>query len=487
MKSNLIATVVGLFVLMRTPLLTAQADHSSQPIGDKPAGAKPVESPEEHATRIAWWRDAKFGMFIHWGLYSVPAGVWKGKAHPTGYSEWIMFGEKIPVKEYELLAKEFNPTKFDARAWVAIAQQAGMKYMVLTTKHHEGFSMFKSRLTPYNIMDATPFKRDVTRELADACRDAGLRFGCYYSIDRDWYRPQGTNNYQQNNSWDFPHTTREDFDQYFATFAKPQIAELLTNYHPDVLWFDGIEMKTDAQVDELYQMIRKLGPRCLLNSRIKSARFPGTIPPRYCDYISTGDNEIADKPLGFEWENPGTLNSSYGYNQGDTNWVDAQEVVSRLVEIVSKGGNYLLNVGPTAEGVIPQACVDRLMEVGAWMKVNGEAIYGSSTWKVFHEPARSGDTSVNSPDAGAAATVSVRFTAKANSIYAICLAWPEKELLVKTLGKQGMQGKTVVAVRMLGSSEAVRWHQTEDSLTLSVPREKPCRYAFVYRVDFEAK
>jgi alpha-L-fucosidase len=488
MKSHLAAAVVGLTILMPPPLSTAQADHSSQPLGDNPARAKPVESPEEHSTRIAWWREAKFGMFIHWGLYSVPAGVWKGKAHPTGYSEWIMFGEKIPVKEYELLAKEFNPTKFDARAWVAIAQQAGMRYLVLTTKHHEGFSMFKSRLTPYNIVDATPFKRDVTRELADGCRDAGLRFGCYYSIDRDWYRPQGPgNNYRQNNVWDYSDSTKADFDRYVATFAKPQVEELLTNYRPDVLWFDEIDMKSDAQVEDLYQAIRKLRPECVVNSRIQGCRFPARIPPPYCDYITSGDNEILEQAPGFEWENPGSMNTSFGYNQNDHNWVDAKEIVFRLVDIVSKGGNYLLNVGPTAEGVIPQACVDRLLEVGAWMKVNGEAIYGSSMWKVFHEPARSGDTTGNSPDAKPAATVNVRFTAKGNSVYAICLAWPKRELSVKALGKRGTDGKTVTAVRLLGASEAVRWHQTEDSLILSVPREKPCRYAFVYRVDFKAK
>ncbi len=478
MKPNLIAATIG---------VTRFGACAFQAMAGSSVRAKPIESPEAHAARIAWWREARFGMFIHWGLYSVPAGVWKDKVHATGYSEWIMFGEKIPVKEYELLAKRFNPSKFNAKAWVAIAKQAGMKYMVLTTKHHEGFSMFKSRLTPYNIVDATPFKRDVTKELADACRDSGMRFGCYYSIDRDWYRRHGSNNYRQNNSWEFPDTTREDFDRYFASFAKPQIAELLENYHPDVLWFDGIEMKTDAQIEDLYQLVRKMGPGCLLNSRIKDCRFPRTIPPPYCDYISTGDNEIADKPLGFEWENPGTLNTSYGYNQGDNNWADAREVVARLVEIVSKGGNYLLNVGPTAEGVIPRASVERLMEVGAWLKVNGEAIYGSMPWKVFHEQVPSRNENAKSPDSTAGPKLDVRFTAKGNSVYAICMAWPENDLLIKTLSKPAVPGKTVVAVRMLGSSEAVRWHHADDGLTLSVPHEKPCRHAFVYRVDFKGE
>jgi len=374
-----------------------------------------------------------------------------------------------------------------------------MKYMVLTTKHHEGFSMFKSRLTNYNIVDATPFKRDVTRELVEACRDAKIRFGCYYSIDRDWYRPQGPGNrYKQNNRWDFPTSEKEDYDRYFATFAKPQVEELLANYRPDLLWFDEIDMKSDAQVEELYQAIRKLQPACVVNSRIKTCSFPDRIPPRYCDYISTGDNEIADKTLGFEWENPGTMNTSYGYNQNDQRWVEAKEIVFRLVDIVSKGGNYLLNVGPTSEGLIPQPSVDRLLEVGTWMETNQEAIYGTSAWRVYGEGPRFMKAAArakgkgkepapgSAPNAGVEPNpIEIRFTAKGNAVYAICLTWPEKDVLVRALGKKGLPDKTITAISMLGAKEAVKWQQTEDGLTLTVPREKPCRHAFVYRIDFQ--
>lgn len=422
--------------------------------------------------RIQWWREARFGMFIHWGLYALPAGVWKDKVYPTGYSEWIMFSEKIPVKEYELLAGKFNPAKFAAGAWVEIAKKAGMKYIVLTTKHHDGFSMFKSRLTPYNVVDATPFGRDVTRELADACREAGIRFGCYYSTDRDWYRPQGQGNrYKQNNVWDFPESTREDFDRYMETFAKPQVEELIENYKPDVLWFDEIDMKTDAQVEDLYQAIRRLRPECVVNSRIKGCRFPATIPPPHCDYISTGDNEIAAKALGFEWENPGSMNTSYGFNQNDHNWVSAGQVVTHLVDIVSKGGNYLLNVGPTADGLIPQPCVDRLLEVGAWLATNQEAIYGTMPWRVFRD---------DSP-------VDIRFTSKGNSVYAIFPAWPDKDVMVKALGKTALPDKTISAVSMLGSNEPILWRQNDEGLTLSVPLNKPCDYACVYKINQEIR
>jgi len=461
--------------------------------------ATTISKPElTREQRLKWWRDGRFGMFIHWGLYSIPAGVWKDKVHPTGYSEWIMYDEKIPVKEYELLAGRFNPIKFDAHAWAAVAKKAGMKYMVLTTKHHDGFSMFKSRWTPYNIADATPFKRDVTRELSDACRDAGLRFGCYYSIDRDWYRPMGPgNNYKQSNVWDFSDSKKEDYDTYFETFAMPQVEELLTKYLPDLLWFDEIGMKSNAQVEDLYQAIRRLRPECVVNSRIKTFLFPDRIPPPYCDYISTGDNEIADKALGFEWENPGTMNTSYGYNQNDHDWVDTREIVFRLIDIVSKGGNYLLNVGPTSEGLIPQPSIDRLMEVGTWMETNQEAIYGTSAWRTYQdgplldpEAAKAKEKGGESPgDATSAvveqASVDLRFTAKGNSVYAICLAWPEKDVLVRALGKKRLSDKTIAAVSMLGSNDVIKWIQTDDGLTLSVPREKPCRYAFVYRIDFK--
>jgi alpha-L-fucosidase len=237
--------------------------------------ASPTGEEQARQQRIQWWREARFGMFIHWGLYAIPGGEWKGTVRDTGYSEWVMFDEKIPAKEYGELAAKFNPTQFDAKAWAAIAKKAGMKYVVLTTKHHDGFSMYDSKLTPYDIVDATPFKRDVTRELVDACRGAGLRFGCYYSIDRDWYRPQGPGNrYKQANTWDYPDSKPEDFNRYLADFAKPQIEELLVNYHPDLMWFDDIDMKNDEQVEDLYQAIRRLRPECVLNSRIKGCVFP---------------------------------------------------------------------------------------------------------------------------------------------------------------------------------------------------------------------
>jgi len=415
----------------------------------------PEETEEARDERISWWREARFGMFIHWGLYAIPGGTWKDKVYKEGYSEWFMFDEKIPASEYKELAGKFNPVKFDAQAWVGIAKKAGMKYMVLTTKHHDGFSMFQSGLTPYNVADATPFKRDVTRELVDACRNDSIHFGCYYSIDRDWYRPQGQGNrYKQTNLWDYPDSKQEDYDRYFATFAKPQVEELLSKYQPDLLWFDEIDMKTDAQVKELYQTIRKLRPECVINSRIQGCRFPEKIPPPHCDYITSGDNEILEKNIGFEWENPGSMNTSYGYNPNDHNWISADEIISRLVEIVSKGGNYLLNVGPTPEGLIPQPCIERLAKVGEWMEVNGEAIYGTSA-SVFGDSAP--------PSAG-----NWRCTVKPGKIYLHLLNWPNDG----TFELADLQSK-VNRAYLLADRKELKVKQTAGGVSISLPAEAP--------------
>jgi alpha-L-fucosidase len=422
--------------------------------------------------RVEWWREARFGMFIHWGLYAIPGGTWKDKVHDSGYSEWIMFDEKIPAKEYGRLAARFNPEKFDAKAWAAIAKGAGMKYMVLTAKHHDGFSMFDSEHTPYDITDATPFKRDVTGELSDACRDVGLRFGCYYSVDRDWYRPQGPGNrYKQTNTWDYPDSKQEDFDTYFTGFAKPQVEELLRKYKPDVLWFDGIDMKSDSQALDLYRTIRTLHPGCVINSRIKGCVPPKEMPPPLCDYLSSGDNEILKSNIGFEWENPGSMNTSYGYNPNDHKWHSSAEIVSKLVQIVSKGGNYLLNVGPTPEGTIPRPCIERLAEVGRWMDVNGEAIYGSQPWVTSEEKDESTGRVLH-------------FTSKGDVVYLFCpVDGKARDISVAALGEGRTGARKIVSIAMLGSEGELKWSRDSGKLTLAIPAEAPAGPIAVYRVE----
>jgi alpha-L-fucosidase len=450
--------------MLATAVHTCAADLSGVPQID--------ETNKQRDERIQWWREARFGMFIHWGLYAIPGGTWKDKVRDSGYSEWIMFDEKIPAREYEKLAAKFNPVKFDAKEWTAIAKKAGMGYMVLTAKHHDGFSMFDSEHTPYNIADATPFKRDITRELSDACRDGGIRFGCYYSVDRDWYRPQGPGNrYKQSNTWDYPDSKQEDFDRYFTGFAKPQVEEILTKYQPDVLWFDGIDMKSDAQALDLYQTIRRLRPECVINSRIKGCVPPKTMPPPLCDYLSSGDNEILKGNIGFEWENPGSMNTSYGHNPNDHKWHSAAEIVTKLVQIVSKGGNYLLNVGPTPEGTIPQPCIDRLAEVGRWMDHNGAAIYGSMPWRITeekHEP--SGRV--------------IHFTSKGDAVHVFCpVNGTAGEITLKALGADQLGKQSIASIKLLGSDEQVKWSHDGEALTLALPADAPGCIIATYRVE----
>jgi len=312
--------------------------------------------------RLAWFRDAKFGLFIHWGLYAIPAGEWKGQRIP-GIGEWVMYRARVPVRDYERLAAEFNPVEFDADAWVRLAKDAGMKYIVITAKHHDGFALYDSKVSGYDIVDATPFKRDVLRELADACLRHDLRLGFYYSQAQDWHDPNGAGN-----TWDFGPDEQKDFDRYLRGKAEPQVRELLTGYGPVALvWFDTPRMMTEARARRFTDLVRSLQPATLIDGRLGA---PG-------DYVTTGDNVIPGEVQNVAWETPATLNHTWGYRKDDHDWKSPGDVIFKLVDIVSKGGNYLLNVGPTAEGVIPQPSQDVLRTVGRWLAVNGEAVYGA--------------------------------------------------------------------------------------------------------------
>ncbi len=310
--------------------------------------------------KMLWWREAKFGMFIHWGLYAIPAGVWKDKTIP-GIGEWIMFSARIPIKEYEKLAEIFNPTRFNAEEWVSIAKQAGMRYMVITAKHHDGFCMFDTKYTDYNIVKATPFKRDPLKELAQACQKEGIRFGFYYSQTLDWHHPNG-----MGNDWDF-NPAEKDFTKYLREYVKPQLEELLTNYGPiALLWFD-IGTPTPELARELREFVLSISPNTIISGRIGH---------NLGDYQEMGDNEIPQTIVPGDWATPATINDTWGYKSYDHNWKSTGQLIYNLVDIVSKGGNYLLNVGPTAEGIIPEPSVERLKEMGEWLWLNGESIYG---------------------------------------------------------------------------------------------------------------
>ena len=313
--------------------------------------------------RMQWWREARFGMFIHWGLYAIPAGEWNGEQVPGGSAEWIMEHAHIPVADYRQLATKFNPMKFNAHDFVTTAKNTGMKYIVITSKHHDGFAMFKSNASKYNIVDATPYGKDVIKALAEECQKQGLKICFYYSQSRDWNEPNGLDN-----NWDFP--KERNFQKYLDEKVKPQLTELLTNYGPvGLIWFDTAMDISKEQAQSLKDLVRKLQPACII-----SGRLGGGVET---DYMSTGDNVIPATVVPVDWEVPATLNNTWGFKKIDHDWKSPETLTHFLFDIASKGGNYLLNVGPTAEGIIPQESVDILAKVGDWMKINSECIYGT--------------------------------------------------------------------------------------------------------------
>jgi alpha-L-fucosidase len=354
------------FVCFVIAALAVVTRHEPLALGPQPSPGRGVPSqaqpdPAKEA-RLKWFREATYGLFIHWGLYAIPAGQWNGK-RSLGLGEWVMFRSAVPVKEYEKLAARFNPVKFNADEWVKLARDAGMKYIVITSKHHDGFALFASKASPYNIVDATPFKRDVLKELADACARGGIRLGFYYSQSQDWHEPNGAGN-----TWDFGPDEQKDYDKYLRGKAEPQVRELLTGYGKVALiWFDTPRMMTGDRPHRFTKIVRELQPDTLIDGRLGAEG----------DYTSTGDNVIPPNVSGEAWEVPATINHTWGYRTDDSDWKSPGQITFKLVDIVSKGGNYLLNVGPTSEGVIPQVSQDILRTVGRWLQVNGEAVYGA--------------------------------------------------------------------------------------------------------------
>lgn len=323
-------------------------------------------------------RFAHFGMFIHWGIYSVPGGLWQGEETPH-LGEWLQPYFRIPNAEYAKFAADFNPVHFDADAWVALAKAAGMKYLVFTAKHHDGFAMYHSRVNRFNIVDATPFKRDVLRELADACARHGLQLGIYYSHHLDWADPDGgdpgpdcplnCNCMSWGNDWDFPDCEKKDFARYFHGKALPQLRELMTNYGPICeLWCDcPLNIKPEYS-RAIRDLVRELQPDCLINSRIGNG----------CgDFGSLGDNQALTAKLDKLVESPGTLNDTWGFKHRDHNWKKPEEVIEQLVSLTDKGANYLLNVGPMPDGRLTQETIAILNRVGEWYRRNGDGIFGS--------------------------------------------------------------------------------------------------------------
>ena len=363
-----------LLVLVTVGAVVGSPVGASLQLPDRPHAGLQAGASSAADLRMAWWRDARFAMFIHFGLYAVPAGEWQGR---TDFGEWIRNNARIPIDTYDGFRARFNPTGFDAAAWVRLAKQAGMKYIVITTKHHDGFCLFDSKETDFDVM-STPFKRDIMKELADACHREGMRLGWYYSI-MDWHHPD----YLPRRDWEARPTAGAEFERY-VRYMKAQLEELLTNYGKiDVLWFDGQweGTWTNERGRDLYNYVRSLKPDIIINNRVGRAGGDFGLNRDLGAIGDFGTPEQAIPPTGLpgvDWETCMTMNNNWGYNQADKNFKSTGELIRKLADIASKGGNYLLNVGPMADGRFPPESIERLEGIGRWTQANGESIYGTA-------------------------------------------------------------------------------------------------------------
>jgi len=430
--------------------------------------AIPAESAAARDARMKWWRDARFGMFIHWGLYSLPAGEWNGKKFP-GASEWIMDYADIPVKDYEQLAPKFNPARFDPKKWVQIAKDAGVKYVVITSKHHDGFCMFDTNTTNWDIVDASPYRKDVLSPLASECRKCGIKFCVYYSI-MDWHHPAQAPSDQGYN----PTVINPNRKGEYVDNMRDQLKELLESCDPEVIWFDGEWPDWWSEKDgrSLYTWLRTLKPSLIINNRVGKGR-DGMVGLNKDGGVYVGDFGTPEQQIpatglpDVDWESCMTMNGSWGFHKSDHNWKSSESLVRNLVDITSKGGNYLLNVGPTSDGEIPDSSVERLEDIGEWMRTNGESIYETSA-SPFGELPWGRCTMKHANDR--------------TTLYLHVFQWP-------TDGQLRVAGiKTEVnSARLLNNGSSLAVQQNAGGATISIPISPPDKIDTVITVECEGR